>query len=203
MMMRGRSFTAIAGGNRSMSRERSWASAASAAALAVLVGSVVFGCGEDGPTEPQAASLTELFGEQLFRADGSPVGVGILDNTPLIGIYFADPGCPACAGFTPMLVSAYDQLREEGRSFEIVLVTPGITESSMFDFMADSGMSWLAVSPESNRSGALARRYNIRWIPTLVIIDAAGGTVSLRGREEVAQSGAGAYDAWLTASGGG
>jgi hypothetical protein len=186
-----------------MSWEHSWTSVARVVAVAALVGSVVFGCGKRGPTEPQAASLPELFGDQLFRADGSPVGVAILNNTPVIGIYFADPGCPACAGFTPILVDAYDQLREEGRSFEIVLVTLGITDASMFDFMADSGMSWLAVSPQSNRSAALAQRYNIRWVPTLVIIDGAGGTVSLRGREEVAQSGAGAYDAWLTASGGG
>jgi protein-disulfide isomerase-like protein with CxxC motif len=170
--------------------------------LAVLVGFVSSGCDGDGLAGPQAASLPDLFGDQLFRADGSPVGVGTLNDTAIIGIYFADPGCPACAGFTPILVNAYDQWREEGHSFEVVLVTPGISEASMFDYMAEFGMSWLAVSPQGNRSAALANRYNIRWVPTLVIIDGAGNTISLRGREELAQSGAGAYDAWLTASGG-
>jgi hypothetical protein len=153
MLMRNRSFTPIPGGNRSFSPERSWTFVARVVAVAALVGSVVFGCGEDGPTGPQAASLPDLFGDQLFRADGSPVGVGTLNDTAIIGIYFADPGCPACAGFTPILVNAYDQWREEGHSFEVVLVTPGISEASMFDYMAEFGMSWLAVSTTWQNSG--------------------------------------------------
>jgi hypothetical protein len=100
-------------------------------------------------------------------------------------------------------VDAYDEIRAQGQLFEVVLVTFGVTESVMFDFMADSGMSWLAVSPQGIHGNALAQRYDIRWVPTLVIIDGAGNTVSMDGRQEVTQSGAAAYNGWLTASGGG
>ncbi|MFC1659887.1 thioredoxin-like domain-containing protein [Gemmatimonadota bacterium] len=154
------------------------------------------------PTGPEPASLSELFGNQLYRADGSAVGVGILGDDDVIGIYFADPGCPACRAFTPILVDAYDRLREDGRSFEVVLVTAGISELALFDFMVDSGMPWLAISSQSSRANALAQRYDVRWIPTLVIIDGAANTLSLTGREELTLSGAAAYDAWLAASAG-
>ena len=184
-----------------MMRERNWTFAVRTFALAALAGWGAFGCGDDdGPTGPEPASLPELFGDQLYRADGSLVGVGILDNIPLIGIYFTSPGCPACEGFTPALVDAYNQLREEGRSFEVVLVTQSMSDPSLFDYMADSGMEWLAVSSQGARASALVQRYNILWVPTLVVIDGAGNTISLNGRQEVAQSGAAAYDAWLAGS---
>jgi nucleoredoxin len=171
--------------------------------MAALMGTAVYGCGGDGPTEPMTASLSDLFGAQLYKADGSQVSVGSLNQNAVIGIYFASAGCPACGAFTPMLVDAYDQLKEDGQSFEVALITYGITEPALFDYMVDSEMSWLAVSPLSDKVDALVQRYNVRFVPTLVIIDNAANTISLTGREELAQNGAAAYDAWLAASGGG
>jgi len=185
----------------SWSGEGSWASDWRAPALAALLGCSVVGCGSDGPTEPEAASLPELFGDQLFLADGSPVGVGALANTPLIGIYFASPGCPACGAFNPILRDAYDQMKEDGKPFEVVLVTLGVTESAMFDYMVETGMLWLALSSQGTHANALAHRYDIRWVPTVIIIDGAGNTISVTGREEVTRSGAAAYEAWLAKGG--
>ena len=187
-----------------MMRERIWTFAVRALALAALAVWGAFGCGDDdGPTGPDPISLPELFGDQLYRADGSLVGVGTLDGIPLIGVYFASPGCPSCGAFTPILIDAYDQLSEEGLSFEVVLVTGGMTDSSLFDYMADSEMEWLAVSSQGSQATALIQRYDIRWVPTLVIINGAGNVISLNGREEVTQNGAAAYDSWLAASSGG
>ena len=75
----------------------------------------------------------------------------------------------------------------------------GINNQALFQYMEDSDMPWLAVLPQSNRASALAQRYGIQFIPTLIIIDDATKTISFNGREEVVQSGAAAYDAWLTA----
>ncbi len=185
-----------------MWQKRPWTYGLRAGAVAALTGCAVSGCGGGGPAGPKPTSLSDLFGNQLYKADGSPVGVGALDDTAVIGVYFASPGCPACGGFTPTLVGTYDQLREEGRSFEVVLVSPGISESSLFEYMVDSGMPWLAVSSQSSRANALVQRYDVRWIPTLVIIDGALNTISLTGREEGTQSGTAAYDVWLAASAG-
>jgi len=197
---RGRDVRPLAGYHLFMCQKRPWTCGWRSIAVAALMGCAASGCSGDGPTGPGPASLLELFGNQLFRADGSTVDVGALDDTAVIGIYFASTGCPACGDFTPILVDVYDQLREDGRSFEVVLVIAGVTESALFDYMADSGMSWLAVPSQSSRTSALAHLYNVHWVPTLVIIDGATNTVSLNGREEVTQSGAAAFDAWLAAS---
>jgi nucleoredoxin len=169
----------------------------------VLLPLAATGCGGDSPTDPKPASLSELFGNQLLRSDGSSATLQALNGVPLIGIYFADPGCPACAGFTPTLKETYDQLRDEGRPFEVVLVSPGISTSSLLEYMEESGMTWLALSPQSDKGNDLAQRYNVRWIPTLIVVDSYGNTVALGGREEVTLYGTGAYDAWLAVSAGG
>jgi hypothetical protein len=169
---------------------------------AVLIGFASSGCGGDDPSGPELASLPELFGDQLYTAEGSPVNVRVLNDTPIIGIYFASVGCPACGAFNPILVEAYNQLEEDGRPFEVVLVSLGISDSALFEYMDQSGMPWLAVSPQSSEANALVQRYDVRWVPTLVMMDGAGNTISLNGREEVTQRGAGAYDDWLAAIGG-
>ena len=170
--------------------------------VAILIACVVSACGDDGPTELDTGpvTLSDLFGTQLYRADGSQVGVSVLQNTPIIGIYFASPTCPACIAFSPVLVEAYNDLETEGRSFEVVLAVHGISDPSLFDFMTDAGMPWLAVSSQSGRPNTLAQRYGVQWVPTLIIIDSSGKTLSLNGREEVTQNGSGAYDGWIGAN---
>jgi protein-disulfide isomerase-like protein with CxxC motif len=126
-----------------------------------------------------------------------------MEGTPLIGIYFASPVCPACTGFTPELVEAYGRWETQGKSFEVVLVTTGIVLADLLEYMAESNMPWRAVSPQSNKASSLIQRYNVRWVPTLVVIDAATKTVTVTGREELVQLGEGAYDFWLAATGGG
>jgi hypothetical protein len=172
--------------------------------LALLMGWAVSGCGDDeGPTAPEAAPLPALFGSHLYGADGTAVGVESLDDTAIIGIYFASAGCSACGAFTPLLVDAYQEMKEEGRSFEVVMVSGGITDSALFEYMTEADMPWLAVSSQSTQANTLVQRYNVRWVPTLVVIDGDGKTISMNGRDQVTQMGAGAYDAWMAGSGGG
>jgi hypothetical protein len=102
-----------------------------------------------------------------------------------------------------MLVDAYTQWRDDGKPFEVVLVTSGITDEGLFEYMTDSGMPWLALSPSSDKVLSLVQRYGIQWVPTLIIIDSDGNTLSFTGREDVAERGAAAYDTWVGASAGG
>jgi len=186
-----------------MERKRTGISGRHALAMALLVGLAVSACGGDGPTTPKAASLPELFGDHLYRADGSQVSVQVLEGIPVIGVYFASAGCPACGAFNPLLLDAYTQLQADGRPFGVVLVCGGISEATLFEYMTEAGMPWLAVSSQGSRVDTLLKRWGVRWVPTLVVIDGAGNTLSMTGREEVTENGAGAYDLWLAASAGG
>lgn len=125
-----------------------------------------------------------------------------MEGTPLIGIYFASPGCPACTGFTPELVEAYGRWETQGKFFEVVLVTSGVSLADLLEYMAESNMPWRAVSPQSNKANSLVQRYGIQWVPTLVVIDGNTNTITMNGREEVVQQGDGIYDVWLAAMGG-
>jgi nucleoredoxin len=171
-------------------------------ALGGLCGWAAVACSESpaGPGPP--VSLAELFGNTLLLADGTAVGIEALEEKRFIGIYFGARGCPACAVFTPRLVAAHEELREAGRSFEVVYVSSDVSSASMFQYMVDAGMEWLALPWGGRRSRDLGQRYDVRWIPTLIVVDGSGRTVSANGRDEIAEHGAGAYDVWLAGSGG-
>jgi len=184
-----------------MLQKRSPACIWQAVTVAVLFGSVVSGCGDSDPVKSEPPTLADLFGNQLYRADGTTLGLEALNDVPVIGIYFASPTCPACGNFTPLLVSAYEQIQAQDQSFEIVLASSGADVSSVLDYMTDSNMGWLSVPP--NQANLLVQYYSVRFIPTLVVIDDQARLISLSGREEVAQHGSGAYDDWLSAATGG
>jgi len=167
---------------------------------AAIVCSLAVGCDRDSPAGLPPPSLPELFGDELYRADGSVVGLEVFDGVPVIGIYFGAGSCSACAPFTPLLVDAYHLLEEDGRPFEVVYVSSDGSEAAMFSYMQESGMPWVAVPWRGDKARALVDRYGVRWIPTLVVVDGAGETISLDGRDELYEKGAAAYDDWLAAS---
>jgi len=159
--------------------------------------------GDDGPPlveAPPPASLSDLFGNTLFDADGNPVGIEAIEKKAIIGIYFSAQWCPACATFTPLLLSAYQELQEAQKSFEVVLVSYDHSSADMFAHMTHYAMPWLAVPHGGDKAVALAERYDVRLIPTLIIIDREGNTISMNGRGDLAVKGAAAYDDWLAAS---
>lgn len=186
---------------------RAGGSLARALAVAALCGGLALGCDGMGSTEPTPTGpytpvpIPELFGDTLYRADGTRLGVAALEDKAIIGIYFAARWCPACADFTPLLVDVYQKLSEAEKSFEVILVSTDDSAAAMFDYMQETGMAWLAVPWGGTRAADLGQRYGVRSIPTLIIIDGGGNTVSLTGREEVSRSGPAAYDDWLSRSG--
>jgi thiol-disulfide isomerase/thioredoxin len=182
-------------------RSRAWRVSRLPAAALTLAALAVGGCGENGsPTGPPPPdSLADLFGATLYRADGSTVGIEQLEGTAVIGVYFGSGSCPACAEFTPRLVDVYQQIVAGGRSFEVVYVSFDGSASAMFEYMVDAGMPWLAVEYAGQHAVGLVERYDVQVIPTLVILDSEGRTVTLAGRDDVARQGAAAYDAWAAA----
>jgi thiol-disulfide isomerase/thioredoxin len=161
-------------------------------------------CGEAdvgaSPVELPSATLSDLFGTVLYTADGTEVGIESVEGKSIIGIYFQSPSCPACAQFTPFLIGIYQQLIQAGKSFEIVLVSFAGSQEEMLAHMRDTGMPWLAVPSGGTKAVALAARYGIQFVPTLIVIDRDGNTISMSGHDDVAEKGAHAYDDWLAKS---
>jgi nucleoredoxin len=170
--------------------------------LVVALGLCLAACGkDDSPLEPlPPVPPAELFGEVFYHADGSTAGIESLQDREIIGIYFATRTCPACVGFTPLLVNFFNQLRQAGKSFEIVFVSLDPSVGIMFSYMVDYSMPWLALPWAGDHAVDLTRRWDVRWVPTLIIIDRAGHTLSWDGRADINAKGVQAYDDWLARS---
>lgn len=158
------------------------------------------GTDPDPPVGPPV-SLSELFGPVLYTVDGDTVGIHAVQRKAVVGIYFAARTCPACGTFAPKLVRAYGDLMAAGASFEVVLASADASATEMFAHMRQYAMPWLAMGYDRNRFHALVARYEVRFVPTLIVIDGAGVVITRNGCSEIEAEGAGAFDDWFAASG--
>lgn len=149
----------------------------------------------------QPRDLSELFGDNLVRANGDRVKTADIEGKDVVGIYFSAQWCPPCRTFTPVLVDFYQQLRQEDKSLAIILVSLDRSRDDMFRYMREYKMPWLAVPFGQPAIRSLQQRYGIRGVPSLVAIDGRGNVLSTRGREEVSASGTGAYEKWTRGAG--
>lgn len=152
--------------------------------------------GAADPAEVEANSeLVELFGSRLVNAKGTSVSTSEL-NGKKVGIYFSASWCPPCRKFTPMLVKAYQELQTEGKPFEVVLVSHDRDKKSTRAYMKSHEMPWLAVPFKAKQRELLKKKFGVQGIPTLVIIDSEGKTLSSNARGDVMKNGAKAFDDW-------
>lgn len=144
---------------------------------------------------PAPAWLAETFGDELVLRDGSTVDTATLAGKTL-GIYFSAHWCPPCRTFTPKLVKARDQLVGEKKTFEVVFVSGDRDAKAMTKYMEETKMNWTAVPFASPKRDGLFKKFGVRGIPALVILDQDGKTVSKNARNDVASKGAAAFDGW-------
>ena len=149
----------------------------------------------DNPGTERISNLKDLFGETLVNADGDMVDIAELDGEK-IGIYFSALWCPPCRAFTPSLVNAYNELKEQGKPFDLVFVSHDRSEDAMARYMQDYDMPWQALNFNDPRRENLTTKFGVRGLPTLVIVDADGDLLSSDGRSDVAEHGAAAFDMW-------
>ncbi len=169
--------------------------------LSASCGSDITGNGSiDDLPGGSSPTLSDLFGSTLLRADGSQASLVALQGQSIIGIYFASRSCPACAGFTPELVSTYNAIRKAGKPFEIVFASVDPASLDLTAYMREYGMGWVAIPLGSEKIMELAKRYDVEWIPTLIVIDSGRKTITKTGREDVLAKGAAAFETWLAAS---
>lgn len=140
--------------------------------------------------------IKELFGSEIETATGKKVGLGALAGAKKIGIYFSAHWCPPCRAFSPKLVATYNELKEQGKPFELVFVSSDRSADDMQNYIRELKMPWYAVPFKSDKRGQLGQTYGVRGIPCLVIVSDEGKTLSANAVGDVSQSGVKAYDNW-------
>jgi len=127
--------------------------------------------------------LQDLFGSTLTGKDGSTVDVATLKGK-VVGIYFSAHWCPPCRGFTPVLAEKYKALKEAGKDFEIVFASSDKDAKQFEEYFGE--MPWLALPYEDRaRKEELSKKFKVRGIPTFVIVDGEGNTITKDGRSAV------------------
>jgi hypothetical protein len=72
------------------------------------------------------------------------------------------------------------------KDFEVVFVSSDRDEASMRAYMKEAGMPWPALSFNSDKKGELSKLFQVRGIPSLVVLNDKGVLVSTTARNDVA-----------------
>eukprot|EP00929_Paragymnodinium_shiwhaense_P025175 TRINITY_DN1528_c0_g1_i1.p1 TRINITY_DN1528_c0_g1~~TRINITY_DN1528_c0_g1_i1.p1 ORF type:complete len:263 (-),score=81.31 TRINITY_DN1528_c0_g1_i1:517-1305(-) len=135
----------------------------------------------------------------LTNKAGGTVDAAELEGK-VVAFYFSAHWCPPCRGFTPLLKQFYEQAQSQGRKFEIIFVSGDKSEQEGRDYFKNDHGDWLMLSFNDPSKGGLSDKYQVKGIPSFVVVDAAGKAVVTDGRSEVqpaAQKGGSAVGAVL------
>lgn len=100
-----------------------------------------------------------------------------------IGLYFSAQWCLPCVKFIPKLISIYQRIKQKlpkEEDFEIVFISSDRDEASYNSYFET--MPWLALPFGDHTTKDLAKHFDIREIPCLVILGPDGKTVTKQGR---------------------
>jgi len=140
------------------------------------------------------AGLASILPAKLEDASGKEVDLATLKGKT-VGLYFSAHWCPPCRAFTPSLVKFRDKHAEE--NFEIVFVSLDHSSSDKATYIREAEMKWLSVpGARSKEARDLAERFQVKGIPTLIILSPDGSVVTQNGREEVMISADTALRTW-------
>jgi len=128
-------------------------------------------------------AFSALLGDSLLTKDGEKPTSEVLAGAKAVGLYFSAHWCPPCRGFTPKLADMYTSAFE-AKGMKIVFVSSDKDEEGFKGYFGEQ--PWAAL-PYSKRDvkEALSKKYKVKGIPSLVILDAEGKTITTDGRDAV------------------
>ncbi|KAK5984249.1 Nucleoredoxin protein 2 [Trichostrongylus colubriformis] len=109
--------------------------------------------------------------------------------------------CPSCRQFTPKLERFYKAVKENGKNFEIVLVSRDREDEDLKEYLTEHCGGWLAIPFGDERIPEFLEKYEVPTIPALKVLNADGSIaiadarnqVQDKGRDEPVQL----FDEWL------
>merc|ERR1712054_492002 len=119
-----------------------------------------------------------------------------LSGVDAVGIYFSAHWCPPCRGFTPKLAESYNSMKAAGKKFEIIFASSDRDTGAFDEYFKE--MPWLALPfVDRAKKEALSKKFKVQGIPTFVIVDADGKTITTDGREAISEDPAGENFPWI------
>ena len=141
-----------------------------------------------------ASTFTTLFGDTLTSKTGTVPTTEALTGK-VVGIYFSAHWCGPCRGFTPKLAESYNKITASGKNFEIVFVSSDRDDKSFNEYHGE--MPWLALPfADRDRKDMLSKKFKVQGIPTFVLIDENGTTITTDGRSAISSDPTGENFPW-------
>jgi len=107
------------------------------------------------------------------------MGADVLEGK-VLALYFSAHWCPPCRGFTPKLADSYRKSLQ-AKGLEVVFVSSDKDEASFQEYFREQ--PWLALDyADRKRKEQLSSTFGVRGIPSLVILDVDGSTITTEGR---------------------
>jgi len=111
-----------------------------------------------------------------------------------LALYFSAHWCPPCRGFTPQLAEWYKK-DLQAKGLEVVFVSSDRDEGAFKEYFAEQ--PWLALPfGERDTKATLSKKFKVNGIPSLVILDSDGKTITTDGRDAVAGDPTGTEFPW-------
>lgn len=124
--------------------------------------------------------VEELFGHTPITSKTGPVDpVEACAGAKLIAIYFSMHNCPPCRQFTPVFADLYGEINQDEKTIEVIFCSGDKTEEEYNEYYAE--MPWLALPKGDPRLATLAKRFEVKGVPRLVIIKPDGTVVEQSG----------------------
>ena len=109
----------------------------------------------------------------------------------MVGLYFSMSSHRGCVEFITKLVEFYKKLKGKGENFEIVVISLDDEEEGFK--RGFETMPWLALPFKDKSCDKLVRYFELRALPTLVVIGEDGKTLNPNVAELIEEHGAEAY----------
>jgi nucleoredoxin len=142
--------------------------------------------------------MEAIFGTKaLLSKSGEVSPSDALKDVKLVGIYFSMHHCPPCREFTPVFADLYSEINADGKVLEVVFFSGDKTDEDYNKYFAE--MPWLAVPRGDPRVAAVAKKFEVRGVPRLIILKADGTVVDDNAVKKVLAEGPAAIEGYLNA----
>lgn len=145
--------------------------------------------------------IAELFGtEEIHSKGGKVTPQAAFEGKPVLCIYFSMHNCPPCRQFTPVFAELYKEMEEAGNNPLAVIFCSGDREEVIYNEYYEE-QPWHALPFKDARMNTLAKKFDVRGVPRLVILNAkTGDVINQNAVQKVMMEGPSAIEEFIAAT---
>lgn len=104
--------------------------------------------------------------------------------------------CPPCRAFTPVFAELYNEINADGKVMEVVFCSGDKTQEEYDMYFGEQ--PWVALPRGDSRLMNLAKKFEVKGVPRLIVLKPDGTIVDNNGVKKVTEEGPGAIEEYLS-----